>query len=675
MGGPAPPAPGRRPPRQSEQIDVACDRFEAAWHAGHEPRIEDHLAEAGEAARAALLGELVELERDLRRQRGEEPRVEEYLDRFPGKASVVRAAFGETPTDRGGERAPRPRENTGRNLLFGVLALQNNFICRDDLLAAFAAWVADKSRPLAQLLVDRRALDDSRRVLLEALVVEHLKQHGDDPEASLAVVSTLDSLRADLDLLGDADLQASVAIATSRSTGAGDDPNATMTFSPQPSRAGNRFRILRFHREGGLGRIYVARDEELGRDVALKEIRPDKVDVGDFCGRFVLEAEINGGLEHPGIVPVYSLGSYDDGRPFYAMRFVDGESLKEAIESYHTAHPRPDPTAVEFRKLLGRFIDVCEAIAFAHSKGVLHRDLKPSNVMLGRYGETLLIDWGLAKATGRRAPADPNAPVETTLVPHSASDHAPTVGEHGTPLYMSPEQAAGEVESLGPATDIYGLGAILFTLLTGQPPVGGRTTDEVLKRVRHGAIRPPQWLNPKVPRRLGAVCLKALALKPGDRYATALALAEEVEHWLADEPVRACRDGPAERLARWARRHPKLAVCASIIGFIDLAFLFSVLVWRDPQTQSDMLMVAIVYPCWILVYCQLTWAISVLLDLPIILALGSARRSLRREFHKRTVEIPLKLMKFNIVCWSIYYMTVIITYLSGFNYAGSRGTR
>ena len=108
-------------------------------------------------------------------------------------------------------------------------------------------------------------------------------------------------------------------------------------------------------------------------------------------------------------MPVYSLGTYDDGRPFYAMRFVEGDSLKEAIESYHKEHPRPDPTAVEFRKLLGRFIDVCEAIAFAHSKGVLHRDLKPHNVMLGRFGETLLIDWGLAKATGRREPVGPDA--------------------------------------------------------------------------------------------------------------------------------------------------------------------------------------------------------------------------------------------------------------------------
>ena len=299
-------------------------------------------------------------------------------------------------------------------------------------------------------------------MLLEALVAEHLKQHGGDTEASLAAVSSLGSVREDLERLDDSDLQASLAATAARSAGLGDDAEATATYTSSSRRAGERFRILRFHREGGLGRVYVARDEELGREVALKEIRPDKVAEADLRGRFVLEAEINGGLEHPGIVPVYSLGTYGDGRPFYAMRFVEGDSLKEAIESYHKERPRPDPTAVEFRKLLGRFIDVCEAIAFAHSKGVLHRDLKPHNVMLGRFGETLLIDWGLAKATGRREPVGPDAAREATLVPPSGSGHAPTLGVLGSPPYMSPEQAAGEAESLGPATDVYGLGAILF---------------------------------------------------------------------------------------------------------------------------------------------------------------------------------------------------------------------
>ena len=341
------------------------------------------------------------MELELARTDGDAATPSDYLSRLPDHAVSVHAALR---TADGGPAAKR-RQDAGRDLLFGILALQNNFIGRDELLAAFAAWVADKSRPLAQHLADRGAVDTGRRALLEALVAEHLKQHGGDTEASLASVSSLGAVRDALERLGDADLQASLAATAARAARPSDAAGATANYTSSSRRAGGRFRILRFHREGGLGRVYVARDEELGREVALKEIRPDKFADDGLRGRFVLEAEVNGGLEHPGIVPVYSLGTYDDGRPFYAMRFVEGDSLKEAIEAYHKEHPRPDPSAVEFRKLLGRFVDVCEAIAFAHSQGVLHRDLKPHNVMLGRYGETLLIDWGLAKATGRREPA------------------------------------------------------------------------------------------------------------------------------------------------------------------------------------------------------------------------------------------------------------------------------
>jgi serine/threonine protein kinase len=548
----------------------AWDRFEEAWSRGECPRIEQYVRGFAGEERRSLLAALVGSDIEHRRRRGERPNARDYLDRFPGEADVIRSAFGRPP--RADLEAARPPVNAGRNLLFGVLALQNNFISRDDLLAAFAAWVGDKSNGIAQLLVDRGALDEARRALLEALCVEHLKQHGDDPEASLASVSSLGPVRDDLVQLEDADLHASLLAAASRP--ARDSAETTATYGSSPRHAGDRFRILRFHREGGLGRVYIASDEELGRQVALKEIRPDKIAEGDLRSRFVLEAEINGGLEHPGIVPVYSLGTYDDGRPFYAMRFVEGDSLKEAIESYHKKHPRPDPTAVEFRKLLGRFIDVCEAIAFAHSKGVLHRDLKPNNVMLGRFGETLLIDWGLAKATGRREPVAPEVPCEATLIPPSGTGHAPTLGVLGSPPYMSPEQAAGEAESLGPATDIYGLGAILFALLTGDSPVEGGAVDDVLDRARRGAVRPPRTLNANVPRALEAICQKALAPKPEERYATARALADDVERWLADEPVSARADSLWTFTWRWIRKHRTLAAtvaAALLVGIISLS--------------------------------------------------------------------------------------------------------
>ncbi|WP_165068826.1 serine/threonine-protein kinase [Paludisphaera rhizosphaerae] len=477
--------------------------------------------------------------------------------------------------------------DAGRDLLLGLLALQNDFVSRDALVAAFAAWVADRSRPLGRLLLDAGALSPPRLRLLEALAAEHLDHHQGDVDRSLAALPPVDWLQAALGKLGDRDLNARLAAVEGFPATLDGDVEATgLHVSETPTRAGGRFRVVRFHRQGGLGRIFVARDEELGREVALKEIRPDKADAGEMRDRFLLEAEINAGLEHPGVVPIYSLGCYEDGRPFYAMRFVEGDSLKEAIEARHKESPRPDPDSVEMRKLLGRFIAVCQAIAFAHSKGVLHRDLKPHNVMLGRFGETLLIDWGLAKATGRRTPLDP-AVVEATLTPISGCDLAPTIGVIGSPPYMSPEQASGDVAAFGPATDVYGLGAILYDLLTGRPPAMGDKVDVVLMRARVGDVPEPRSVNPNVPKPLEAVCLRALAKSPEDRYPTALALAEDVERWLADEPVTAWSEPWTARLRRWSRRH-RTAVATvfatTAAGLVGLAAVAAV----QSRANSDL---------------------------------------------------------------------------------------
>jgi serine/threonine-protein kinase len=573
-------------PADLSGVDAACDAFEAAWQAGRRPRPEDALAGAAGATRSALLRELLLIDLTYRLRAGERPAVAEYLARFPGDDDIVRAAFAAAAP---GEE-PTPHAVAAENLLLGLLALQNNFVSRERLLAAFAVWVADKASPLGRVLCDQGALDPSRLALLEALVREHLKIHGDDPGQSLAALSSLGSVRDDLDRAADPAVRSCLSVvATLAPAGDSASGSTTAEFSGL-RRAGDRFRVLRFHRQGGLGQVYVARDQELGRDVALKEIRPD-MDAGAMRSRFVLEAEINGGLEHPGIVPVYSLGSYDDGRPFYAMRFVEGDSLDEAIKAYHAAR-RFDPAGVEFRKLLGRFVDVCEAIAYAHSKGVLHRDLKPHNVMLGRYGETLLIDWGLAKATGRREPSGPTAAVEATLVPPSGSSHEPTVGVLGSPNYMSPEQAAGRVDALGPATDVYGLGAVLYSLLTGKPPVSGPSRDEVLDRVRRGQVVPPRQVNRRVPAALEAVCLKALRTQPADRYSTARALADDVERWLADESVTARRDPLFTRSWRWLRKHRTLATTAAAIILVALAA--TVIAYRREARHSADLAASVV---------------------------------------------------------------------------------
>src|SRR5437764_11302010 len=222
-------------------------------------------------------------------------------------------------------------------------------------------------------------------------------------------------------------------------------PQPPETPVPSAPTAGSRYRVLRPHARGGLGEVFVAEDTELGRHVALKEIQSRYADHADSRTRFVLEAEITGGLEHPGIVPVYGLGTYADGRPFYAMRFIQGQSLREAIDRFHGANAKPQAAqsnfdSLAFRQLLSRFVSVCQVVAYAHSRGVLHRDLKPSNVMLGKYGETLVVDWGLAKTIGRQEVA---ADDEPTLRPRSGSDSSATaMGQMlGTPAYMSPEQA------------------------------------------------------------------------------------------------------------------------------------------------------------------------------------------------------------------------------------------
>ncbi|HEV3445599.1 MAG TPA: serine/threonine-protein kinase [Gemmataceae bacterium] len=475
--------------------------------------------------------------------------------------------------------------NGDRNLLFGILALQMDFIQREGLIQAMHGWVLQKTKPLGQILEEQGALSSEQRALLEPLVQAHLKAHDNDPEKSLAAVSSVSALREDLQLFADPDVQASLA---RLSQGRSEDPSATRVQTTPPPSA--RFRILRPHARGALGEVFVAEDQELHRQVALKEIRTYHAHSPESRARFLLEAEITGGLEHPGIVPVYGLGHYPDGRPFYAMRFIRGDSLQDAIARFHNAdQPGRDPQErnLALRDLLGRFVDVCNAVGYAHARGVLHRDLKPGNVMLGRYGETLVVDWGLAKPLGHVERADaPEGPLE----PVSGTDSAPTqMGQAvGTPAYMSPEQAAGRLDQLGPATDIYGLGATLFCLLTGQAPFGGADVVTVLHKVQQGDFPRPRQLSACVPAALEAICLKAMACRPEDRYSSPRALSDDVEHWLADEPVSAYREPRLARVVRWGRRHrPLVAGAAALLLTAVVALAVGIVAVDREKRQTE----------------------------------------------------------------------------------------
>jgi serine/threonine-protein kinase len=452
-----------------------------------------------------------------------------------------------------------------RHLLFGLLALQNGLIDQVQLVAAFQAWTRDKSKSLADHLEARGDLTGAKRTLLELLAEVHLEAHGGDVEKSLAAVPANRSTRASLVDLGEPEIEATLArFALAKNSQAteidgddDDDPDRTAGLSLGAATSdGQRFRILRPHAHGGLGAVFVALDAELNREVALKHILDEHADDPVSRQRFLVEAEITGGLEHPGIVPVYGLGSYGDGRPYYAMRFIKGDSLKEAIASFHADESlKTDPgrRSLALRKLLRRFTDICNAIDYAHSRGVLHRDLKPGNIIVGKHGETLVVDWGLAKATGR---SDPSAS-ERTLVPSSASGSAETLpgSALGTPAYMSPEQACGALDRLGPRSDVYSLGATLYCLLAGRAPVEGGEIGEQLRRVRRGDFTRPRLLDRSIDPALEAVCLKAMATEPEGCYSSCCALAEDIERWMADEPVSAWREPWTRNLLRWLTRH------------------------------------------------------------------------------------------------------------------------
>jgi serine/threonine-protein kinase len=484
------------------------------------------------------------------------------------------------------------KHDPDRDLLYGILAVQNGFIDRSTLVDALRGRTVGKAEPLGRVLRDRGSLDPGDERLLDGLVTRHLGRHGDDPRRSLAELDPSGSVRQMLDLIAETRSTDSPPAETrdDQETAGVGCPGASRAVG-RPGGSGPRFRIIRPHARGGLGEVHLALDGELNRIVALKTLRARHADDPRSQMRFLIEGEITGGLEHPGIVPVYGLGFDDDDRPYYAMRFVRGDSLKDAIRRFHEESRSlghdPSRRSLELRQLLGRFVDVCDAMAYAHSRGVLHRDIKPANIMLGPFGETLIVDWGLAKASGRAEETDPPpdgaAPApddsETVLRPRSGSEPVETAAGSvcGTPEFMSPEQASGRPDRLGPASDVYSLGATLYCLLTGRPPFQERDVSALLAKVARGEFSPPRAVRPDVPAPLEAICLKAMTTAPEARYQTPRLLAQDIERWLADEPVSALREPWTERARRWGRRHRSLVTGCAATFLVALLALGGIL--------------------------------------------------------------------------------------------------
>jgi eukaryotic-like serine/threonine-protein kinase len=304
-----------------------------------------------------------------------------------------------------------------------------------------------------------------------------------------------------------------------------------------PDLAGTRYSLLERVARGGMGVVYAARDEKLGRRVALKVLDvPDQK--GELARRLIREAQVLAQLEHPGIVPVHDVGTLEDGRVFYTMKFVEGQRLDKHIEAVESVPDR-----------LRLFLRICDAVAFAHARGVLHRDLKPANIMAGPYGEILVLDWGLAKilrapTTEKPAGHNPEATLlempsaaetesDTTLV-SSATGHGTVMG---TPGYMSPEQARGDVEHLDERSDIFSLGALLRFLLAEHSP----------QAASQPARSPDKYLN--------AICSKAMAANSENRYGSVTLLAADVSRFLDGLPVSAREETFLDKAGRFYHRH------------------------------------------------------------------------------------------------------------------------
>lgn len=335
------------------------------------------------------------------------------------------------------------------------------------------------------------------------------------------------------------------------------DPDAPAKPLPAELSLGSedKYEVLRELARGGMGAVLLTRDRNVNRDVAMKVMLRQSEAGPAQVYRFLEEAQVTGQLEHPNIVPVHDVGIDAQGRLFFTMKLVRGRSLKDVLDGLREGKDKSLAEEFSLTRLLSTFMQVCNAVGFANDRGVVHRDLKPANIMLGAFGEVLVMDWGLARVQGRRG----SEAVSDVRTARSVGGSEMTEDGQiaGTPQYMPPEQAMGDQLAIDARSDVYSLGAILYTILTLRPPYQGRDATTIITKVLHEPIEPPR-IAPvfrSVPRELPAIAMKAMSKDKAARYQSAMELVADVERYLEGRTVTALPDGPVRRAWKWAKRN------------------------------------------------------------------------------------------------------------------------
>ncbi len=476
-----------------------------------------------------------------------------------------------------------------RDLLYAVFTQHLGYATGPQVLSWGNEWVERRERgvTMRQILREKGALQEEQARLVDALVLEALRVTDGDAKAAFDTLprTLRDSLSGMSGTLtgdpgraipDDEEITAKSSVTDSLSSGKNVAVEAAGRYRFDTGRLGTTEELGK----GGVGRVVVARDAFLGREVAVKELlrevsqdaSTDTLTSSVLEARFLREARLTGQLEHPAVVPVYELGRRKDGTLYYTMQRVRGRTLAQAIS---------DAGSFEARlALLPDFVTVCRAVASAHHQDIIHRDLKPQNVMLGAFGATFVMDWGLARVLGKKDPHQ--RPVE--LAPDITGER--DSGAVGTPSYMSPEQARADNDEVDERSDVWGLGAILFELLTGRAPYLGLSPWDVLANVRSEPVTRVLDVEPKVPPELAAICEQALSRNRGRRTATATELADQVAAFLDGGRVSVYRYRFAEIVRRIYKKNRMVALVSLALLAGGLAS-GSVFAWRVKAERDE----------------------------------------------------------------------------------------